>query len=428
MSGSTARQRAVERAVNGSAELFSTTRERTLSLVDGLSPEDLVIQSMEDASPAKWHLAHTSWFFEQFVLKPYLPGYRFFDERYLHLFNSYYVQAGTRFARPKRGLVTRPSADEVLDYRRAVDKSVSDLLADPPAQTAAEIASLVELGCHHEMQHQELLLTDLLHAFSFNPELPAYRAPEPLAVAADRDPAIEWRAFDGGLVEIGHDGEGFAFDNEGPRHKVWLEPFELAGRLATNRDWQAFIADGGYHTQTLWLSDGWAAREAEGWTTPLYWFEKNGAWWSFGLRGAQPIDLDAPVTHISYYEADAFARWAGYRLPREAEWEHAAASVSMDGHFVEGGHFRPRPAKASGLTQMFGDVWQWTQSAYSPYPGFVPPEGAIGEYNGKFMINQWVLRGASCATSRSHARATYRNFFHPHQRWQFSGLRLARDR
>jgi len=426
--GSTANRKVVERAISGSGDLFARTRARTLALVDGLSPEDLVVQSMEDASPAKWHLAHTSWFFEQFVLGQYVPGYRFFDERYLHLFNSYYVQAGTRFARPRRGLVTRPSASEVLDYRHAVDRAVSDLLASPPKDAAVEIARLVELGCHHEMQHQELLLTDLLHAFSFNPEMPAYRAPEPLAVTAGREPEITWQAFDGGLVEIGHESKGFAFDNEGPRHKVWLEPFELADRLATNREWQDFIADDGYETQTLWLSDGWAVREQEGWTTPLYWFEKDGVWWSFGLRGAQPVDPDAPVTHISYYEAEAFARWAGARLPREAEWEHAASTVPVDGHFVEGGHFRPRPATAPGLTQMFGDVWQWTQSAYSPYPGFVPPEGAIGEYNGKFMVNQWVLRGASCATSRAHARATYRNFFHPHQRWQFSGLRLARDR
>ncbi|MGX1098326.1 ergothioneine biosynthesis protein EgtB [Amorphus sp. MBR-141] len=426
MSGSTANFRAVKAAVSESTALFERTRARTLSLVDGLTAEDLVVQSMEDASPAKWHLAHTSWFFEQFVLKPHVPGYSFFDERYLHLFNSYYVQAGTRFARPKRGLVTRPSAAEVLDYRAAVDRAVAELLSQPPQERAAEIAALIELGCHHEMQHQELLLTDLLHAFSFNPELPAYRAPEPLAVTS-RSQDLDWQAFDGGLVEVGHDGDGFAFDNEGPRHKVYLEPFELAGRLATNREWQAFIADGGYERQTLWLSDGWAVREREGWTTPLYWFDKGGEWWSFGLRGAQPIDLDAPVSHISYYEADAFARWAGCRLPREAEWEHAAARVPVDGHFVEGGHFRPRPAPGGGLTQMYGDVWQWTQSAYTAYPGFVPPEGAIGEYNGKFMVNQWVLRGASCATSRAHARASYRNFFHPHQRWQFAGLRLARD-
>ncbi|MEW5422304.1 ergothioneine biosynthesis protein EgtB [Amorphus sp. 3PC139-8] len=425
MAGSRAHPVAVA-TVSDAAALFSRTRERSLFLVEGLGPEDLVLQSMEDASPAKWHLAHTTWFFEQFVLAPFVPGYRFFDERYLYLFNSYYVQAGSRFSRPHRGLISRPTVGDVWDYRQAVDRAIADLLAAPPAEHAGTISARVELGCHHEMQHQELLLTDLLHAFSFNPTQPAYHAPEPLPVAAAATEA-EWIGFDGGLCEIGHDGDGFAFDNEGPRHKVYLEPYALADRLVTNREWSAFMDDGGYATQTLWLSDGWACREREGWTAPLYWFERDGTWWSFGLRGAQPVDPDAPVAHISYYEADAFARWAGARLPREAEWEHAASTVPIDGNFVEGGHFRPRPALANGLTQMFGDVWQWTESAYSPYPGFKPPEGAIGEYNGKFMVNQWVLRGASCATPRAHARASYRNFFHPQQRWQFSGLRLAKD-
>ncbi|MDQ0317073.1 ergothioneine biosynthesis protein EgtB [Amorphus orientalis] len=426
MAGSKARFEVADDARDHVSTLYSRTRDRSLHLVEGLAPEDLGLQSMEDASPAKWHLAHTSWFFEQFVLDRFVPDYRFVDERYLYLFNSYYVQAGARFSRPHRGLVSRPTVNEVLDYRHAVDAAIDDLLASASEEAFPEICELIELGCHHEMQHQELLLTDLLHAFSFNPTRPAFRAPEPLAVQS-RAETLEWCAFEGGLVEIGHDGEGFAFDNEGPRHKVYLEPFDLAGRLVTNREWCAFMEDGGYERAPLWLSDGWAEREAQGWTAPLYWFEQDGEWWSFGLRGAQPVDPDAPVTHVSYYEADAFARWAGARLPREAEWEHAAETVAVDGNFLEGGHFRPRPALASGLSQMFGDVWQWTQSAYSPYPGFTPPEGAIGEYNGKFMVNQWVLRGASCATPRAHARASYRNFFHPHQRWQFAGLRLARD-
>jgi ergothioneine biosynthesis protein EgtB len=281
------------------------------------------------------------------------------------------------------------------------------------------------------MQHQELLLTDLLHAFSYSPLHPAYRAPEPLPVTARGEGPANWISFDGGLVTIGHDGDGFAFDNEGPAHTALVHPFRLASRLVTNREWLAFIEDGGYATQTLWLSDGWSTVESEGWEAPLYWTFRDGEPWSFGLRGLQPVDLDAPVTHVSYYEAEAFARWAGKRLPSEAEWEHAARSAAPDslaGNYLEGGFLRPRPASgAGGLEQLMGETWQWTQSAYGPYPGFRPPEGALGEYNGKFMVNQWALRGASCVTPRDSARLTYRNFFHPHQRWQFTGVRLAED-
>lgn len=412
------------------AHLFAETRGRSLALVDGLGAEDMVVQSMEDASPAKWHLAHTTWFFEQFVLIPFAAGYRPYDERFLHCFNSYYVQAGSRHARPLRGLLTRPSADEVIAYRHAVDDAVADVMARAGGADRAEIGRRVELGCHHEMQHQELLLTDLLHALSFNPLRPAFRAPEPLPIQPAPDAEATFIAFEGGLVEIGHRGEGFSFDNENPRHETLLHPFRLASRLVTNRDWLAFMEDGGYRTQTLWLSDGWSTVEREGWTAPLYWEERDGEAWSFGLRGLQPVDPDAPVTHVSYYEADAFARWAGRRLPSEAEWEAAArtASVETDGHHLEGGFFRPRPAAPGGeLQQMLGETWQWTRSAYGPYPGFRPPAGALGEYNGKFMVNQWSLRGASCVTPRASARITYRNFFHPHQRWQFAGLRLAED-
>ena len=414
-------------AISELEHLFRRTRERTLELVAPLSAEDMVVQSMEDASPAKWHLAHTTWFFEQFVLRPYHAGYRVFDERFLHLFNSYYVQAGTRHARPLRGLLTRPPVDEVIRYRSAVDEEVAALLAGLDGDEAQEIARLVEIGCHHEMQHQELLLTDLLHALSFNPLQPAYRAPAPIAVSAaagDND----WHELAGGILAIGYDGDGFSFDNEHPRHEVLLQPYRLAGRLVTGGEWIPFIEAGGYRDPTLWLSDGFATVTAESWQAPLYWERRDGEWWTFGLRGAQLVDHDAPVTHISYYEADAFARWAGKRLPTEAEWENAARDLPIDGHFVEAGYFRPRPTAApSGLRQLYGECWQWTQSAYAPHPGFRPAAGAIGEYNGKFMVNQWTLKGASCATPRDQARPSYRNFFYPHQRWQFTGLRLAED-
>jgi ergothioneine biosynthesis protein EgtB len=406
-------------APDNALSFFGATRAQTHALAAPLVPEDMMLQSMEDTSPAKWHLAHTTWFFEEFVLRKYLPDYRAIDDRFAFLFNSYYVQAGPRHARDKRGLISRPDGEAVAAYRAHVDEAIERLL-DSDRDDSDEIAALVELGCHHEMQHQELLVTDLLHGLSYNPLLPAYRDPEPMPVT-DEMP-LNWTRHDGGLVEIGHDGNGFAYDCEGPRHKTWLAPFAIADRPVTNRDWISFMEDGGYEQQALWLSDGWACRQREAWDAPLYWWHQDDTWWNFTLRGPQPINLDAPVCHVSYYEADAFARWAGARLPTEAETEVAFRDEPIRGNFLEKAQFRPLPGKGP-----WGDVWEWTQSPFTPYPGFRPPEGAIGEYNGKFMINQLVLRGGSCATPAAQMRPTYRTFFYPHQRWQMLGLRLAKD-
>ncbi len=400
-------------------DLFQITRQQTDKLVEPLAPEDLMLQSMEDASPAKWHLAHTTWFFEEFILKPRLPAYCSPDDRFAFLFNSYYVQAGPRHARDKRGLISRPVMQDVLDYRSHVEDAVLDLL-DAGRADGDEISGLVELGCHHEMQHQELLITDLLHAFSFNPLLPAYRDPEPMLITTEV--AQEFERFDGGLTEIGHSGDGFHYDCEGPRHQAFVAPYELARRPVTNRDWIAFMEDGGYEQTSLWLMEGWAVAKREAWDAPLYWWKQDDEWWSYTLRGPQPVNLDAPVVHVSYYEADAFARWAGARLPTEVEHELAVRDKPIEGNFLESGAFRPLPSKSP-----WGDVWEWTQSPFTPYPGFRAPEGALGEYNGKFMVNQMVLRGGSYATPRRQMRPTYRTFFYPHQRWQALGLRLARD-
>lgn len=401
------------------ASFFATVRAKTDELVAPLAPEDMMLQSMSDASPAKWHLAHTTWFFEEFILKPRVASYRSPDERFAFLFNSYYVQAGPRHARDKRGLVSRPGVEAVRDYRSFVDEALLALL-DEDRDDRDEIAELVELGCHHEMQHQELLVTDLLHGLSYNPLLPVYRDPGPFPVA--REVPLTFTRHEGGVTEIGHDGRGFAYDCEGPRHKVWLDPYEIADRPVTNREWIAFLEDGGYRTTSLWLMDGWATRERESWDAPLYWWQQDGEWWSYTLRGPQPVNLDAPVCHVSYYEADAFARWAGARLPTESEWEAAFRDRPVKGNFMESGAFRALPGGSP-----WGDVWEWTQSPFTPYPGFRPPEGAIGEYNGKFMVNQFVLRGGSCATPARQMRPSYRTFFYPHQRWQMLGLRLARD-
>jgi ergothioneine biosynthesis protein EgtB len=404
---------------------YREVRAATVALALPLSDADATVQSMPDASPAKWHLAHTTWFFESMVLTADSLNYKAFDERFNFLFNSYYESVGARQPRPLRGLLTRPTLAEVLAYRAYVDSAIAQLLQRSPAE---RVLKVVELGCQHEQQHQELLLTDILHLFAQNPLRPAYRESVPLPVELI-DKSQTYRSFPGGLVEIGHQGPSFAFDCEGPRHTVRIEPYRLSDRLVTNGEWAGFMADGGYRNPLLWLSDGWATVRSEGWSAPLYWEERDGEFWSMTLRGAQPIDPDAPVTQISYFEADAFATWASRRLPTEAEWEAAAQSVAVAGNFVNSGRLRPRPAppRTGELRQMFGDAWEWTRSAFLPYPRFRPMEGALGEYNGKFMSGQFVLRGGSCVTPEDHVRATYRNFFAPNARWQFSGLRLAED-
>ena len=405
--------------------LYREVRAATVALALPLSDADATVQSMPDASPAKWHLAHTTWFFESMVLTNAAPKYKVFDERFNFVFNSYYESVGARHPRPLRGLLTRPTLAEVLAYREYVDAAISQLLQTMPAQSVLQV---IELGCHHEQQHQELLLTDILHLFAQNPLRPAYRESVPLPVEAI-DRSQTYRNFPGGLIDLGHRGEGFAFDCEGPRHMAHVDPYRLSDRLVTNGEWAEFIADGGYSNPLLWLSDGWAMVRSEGWSAPLYWEAREGEFWSMTLRGAQPVDPDAPVTHVSYFEADAFATWASRRLPTEAEWEAAAQGVAVTGNFANSDRLRPRPAPAPAgeLRQMFGDVWEWTRSAFLPYPRFRPTRGALGEYNGKFMSGQFVLRGGSCVTPRDHVRATYRNFFAPHARWQFSGLRLAED-
>lgn len=415
------------------AERYRHVRAATEAFCAPLAVEDQVVQTSEDASPAKWHLAHTAWFFETMVLAKE-QGHRPFHERYGFLFNSYYEGAGERVARPRRGLLSRPTVAEVHGYRRHVDERMLELLARTDSHDA-----LVELGLHHEQQHQELLVTDVKTVFAENPLHPVYRAPEPRPRAGAG--TLRFVAFDGGLHDIGHDGAGFSFDNERPRHRALLHPFALANRPITNREWLAFIDDRGYRRPELWLSDGWAAVKANDWRAPLYWVQRDDdAFSTVGLFGLRPLDLDAPVSHVSLYEADAFARWAGARLPTEQEWEHVASRAKIaeppkaggvsgiDGNFADSGHLDPvAPTRAGDeLVQLFGDVWEWTQSAYAPYPGFRPLEGVLGEYNGKFMCNQVVLRGGSCATPRDHVRATYRNFFPPSARWQFSGVRLAR--
>ncbi|BDG06266.1 ergothioneine biosynthesis protein EgtB [Anaeromyxobacter oryzae] len=385
-----------------------------------------MVQSMPDASPAKWHLGHTTWFFETFVLARARPGLRPFHPSYAYVFNSYYEAAGPRQPRPERGLLSRPSLADVLRYRAAVDAQIAELLE---AGVPAALAAVAELGVNHEEQHQELLLTDLKHAFSVNPLRPAY-APAPPPPSARPAPALGWLAREEGVVELGAPDDGFAFDNERPRHRELLAPHALASRPVTCGEWRAFVADGGYRRPELWMSDGWDAVRAHGWTAPLYWLAgPDGGWSQFTLGGVRPLDDAEPVAHVSWYEADAYARWAGARLPTEAEWEAAAdAAPGATGTFAEDGRFHPAAASpGQGPRQLLGDVWEWTRSAYEPYPGYRPAAGALGEYNGKFMVSQLVLRGGSCATPRRHARPSYRNFFHPGARWQFSGVRLARD-
>lgn len=406
---------------------YRHVRTATEALIADLSDADTTVQSMEDASPAKWHLAHTTWFFEEFVLGARLPDYEPVDPQFRYLFNSYYESVGARHPRPYRGLLTRPSLDEILAYREAVDDSMMSLLMT--AQTDDE-AALITLGLNHEQQHQELLLTDILHLFAQNPLRPAYAPELTLPLIPDPRPAPEWIPFAGGIVTIGHNGDGFAFDCEHPRHQVLLQPYTLCSHPVSNSQWFEFIEDGGYQSAGLWLSDGWRWVCDNQIEAPLYWEAREGTWWQMSLRGMHPVDPDSPVTHVSFYEADAFARWAERRLPTEAEWEHAARNLPATGNFVEGRMLRPLPDRqntAGALRQMFGDVWEWTASAFLPYPGYRPSAGAVGEYNGKFMSGQMVLRGGSCVTAESHIRATYRNFFYPHQRWQFTGVRLADD-
>jgi ergothioneine biosynthesis protein EgtB len=408
---------------------FRQARAALEAAAQPLSAEDLCVQSIPDASPGKWHLAHTSWFYETFVLSdPAFGEYEPFHPAFNYLFNSYYEAIGDRHPRPQRGLLTRPSADEVYRYRAHVDAAIAERLPRLKESDLRRLRPLIELGINHEQQHLELLFTDVKHAFAQNPLKPAYRRPHaPREGIVSRSVPVLFVPFDAAVFRIGHAGDGFAFDNEGPRHRVFLEPFALASRLVTCGEYLEFMADDGYQRPELWLSDGWAARRLHNWEAPLSWEGHAGNWRVFTLDGMRPLDEGEPVCHVSFYEADAYARWAGARLPTEAEWEVACGDRPVAGNLLEENHLHPsRMAAGEKLAQMFGDVWEWTQSPYGAYPGYRPLAGALGEYNGKFMCNQMVLRGGSCVTPRSHIRATYRNFFPPEARWQFTGLRLAR--
>ena len=415
---------------------FRDVRNFTARLAGNLAPEDCVVQSMPEVSPTKWHLAHTSWFFETFILKKWMPGYRDAVPEYAYLFNSYYNAAGAMHRRDLRGLISRPTVGEAKKYRVSVDSDIDDLVSNADEKLFREIEPILTLGIHHEQQHQELLVTDIKHVFAQNPLYPVFREakidPPKDGFAAANIAPLKFVDFDEATVEIGHDGNSFAYDNEGPRHRALVLPFSLADRLVTNDEYLEFMADNGYSGPEFWLSLGWTTVTEQNWRAPLYWTERDGEWWNFTLSGLRKIDPSEPVTHLSYFEADAYANWAGARLPTEFEWERAAAKIDIDGNFVETERFHPAPARGragfnSDFQQMFGDVWEWTRSAYSPYPGYRAGPGALGEYNGKFMCNQYVLRGGSCATSRTHIRKTYRNFFQPDKRWQFTGIRLARD-
>jgi ergothioneine biosynthesis protein EgtB len=409
---------------------FHQVRDFTTNLCADLAPEDCVVQSMPEVSPAKWHLAHTTWFFETFLLKKWSSGYQPVVPEYGYLFNSYYNAAGDMHRRDLRGLISRPTLEETLRYRASINTAVDDLVSGADEKLYAEIEPILTLGIHHEQQHQELLITDIKHVFAQNPLYPVFRKRAKEIKSANISP-VKFVEFDEATVEVGHNGGGFAYDNESPRHRALVLPFGLASRPVTNREYLAFMQDRGYERAELWLSLGWTTVNEQKWAAPLYWIKRDGEWWNFTLAGMRLIDADEPVTHVSYFEADAFANWAGARLPTEFEWERAAADVEIEGNFVESEQFHPVEAHATmknrHLAQMFGDVWEWTRSAYSPYPGYRAGPGALGEYNGKFMCNQYVLRGGSCATSRSHIRKTYRNFFQPDKRWQFTGIRLAQD-
>ncbi len=407
------------------ASRYREVRAQTERICAPLVTEDYQVQACNETSPPKWHLAHSSWFFETFALGPLAQGYAPYHPQFGHLFNSYYQGIGTFHARNQRHVVARPTVAEVYAYRAQVDESLLGLLAAAEEGPYEVIAERVELGLHHEQQHQELLLMDIKRNFAANPLLPAY-APD-ASRPRGRAPERRWLGCAEGVHEIGFPGGGFCFDNETPRHRVFLEPHRLASRLVTNGEYREFLAAGGYEQAGLWLSDGWKTVREQGWRAPLYWLEREGEWHEYTLRGLEPLALDAPVCHVSFYEAEAFARWAGARLPTEAELEVALSGRPIEGSFAESGSLHPRPAQGEQDGQWFGELWQWTASAYSAYPGFRPLAGALGEYNGKFMANQYVLRGGSCATPRSHMRATYRNFFYPQDRWPFTGIRLATE-
>ena len=426
---------------------FHQTRKFTNALCVNLEPEDCVVQSMPDVSPTKWHLAHTTWFFETFILKKFVSGYRAEIPKYAYLFNSYYNAAGDMHRRDLRGLISRPTVNEAQRYRASIDSHIDDLLSNPDENLLDEIEPILVLGIHHEQQHQELLITDIKHVLAQNPLYPVFRERKTggrsSATPGSQSSPVHFIDFEEAVTEIGHKGDGFAYDNEGPRHDALVPAFLLATRPITNGEYIAFIEDNGYNRPEFWLSLGWMTVNEQRWIAPLYWTKRDGAWWNFTLSGLRPVDQSEPVTHVSYFEADAYANWAGARLPTEFEWERAALTYPIEGNFVESELFHPVPASAgavanasvlarapeqhSRLVQMFGDVWEWTRSAYSPYPGYRAAPGALGEYNGKFMCNQYVLRGGSCATSRTHIHRTYRNFFQPEKRWQFTGIRLARD-
>lgn len=408
---------------------FHEVRDFSTKLSANLAAEDCVVQSMPDVSPTKWHLAHTTWFFETFVLKRWIAQYRPEIPDYSYLFNSYYNAAGDMHRRDLRGLISRPTVEDTRRYRSSIDSHIENLLSNADDKLLDEIEPIVILGIHHEQQHQELLVTDIKHVFAQNPLHPVFRERKIDIVSAEPAP-LSFVEFDEAIVEIGHNGNEFSYDNEGPRHRALVLPFSLAMRPITNGEYIAFIEDNGYARSEFWLSLGWTTANEQRWQAPLYWEKRDGAWWNFTLSGFRPVDEAEPVTHVSYFEADAFANWSGARLPTEFEWERAATNLPMDGNFVESERFHPQAsnvAQARQLMQMFGDVWEWTRSAYSPYPGYRAAAGALGEYNGKFMCNQYVLRGGSCATSQTHIRRTYRNFFQPEKRWQFNGVRLARD-
>ena len=406
------------------ATAYAAVRRASEVLARPLAIDDYGLQAMPEASPAKWHLAHTSWFFETFLLTPYRAGYRVFNPQFQYLFNSYYNQVGAQYPRAARGLLSRPTVEEVLNYRAHVDVAMAALLADADEASWPDIVVRTTLGCHHEQQHQELFLTDIKYNLSVNPLQPAYCVDLPVP-PRDRGGALRWIEQPGGIREIGHDGIGFAFDNESPRHRVLLPAYAVASRLVTNGEYLAFIEADGYRRPELWLADGWRIAQERGWQAPLYWRKASHRWRLYTLAGPRPLSEAEPVCHVSFYEADAYARWAGARLPTEAEWEAVASHAALAGNLRDAGYLHPCPADEG---QWFGDVWEWTASSYAPYPGYRPAPGALGEYNGKFMVNQMVLRGGSCVTPADHIRASYRNFFYPADRWQFSGIRLAQDR